>query len=273
MNMVLTEHAVRLTCLSEPHMIETLDIDQLVDDLADGMPPGFLTPERICVQDLIVVATVPQWEPNWGPKSEQQGGPRSGPKPGAKPAGKSCRYLGLLGVRDDMADGQPFLRLDMACVAPQARGQRLMSRLLARAAAERAGRAAILAARTATPAWFRALRHFATAELPGAAFHPAPTGAAITLRTAALARQIAGRLCPEHRYDVATGVLHGKWAVPALQLRRHASADAWCEAARDAAPVLSERLLAVIDLRDVPPRGMPPCDMPPRDMPPCDMPG
>lgn len=243
MNVVQTEQPVRLTCLSEPHMIETLDIDQLVDDLADGTPPDFLTPERICVQDLIIVATV------------------------AKPREKSRRHLGLLGVRDDMAGGQPFLRLDMACVAPQARGQRLMSRLLARAAAERAGRTAVLAARTATPAWFRALRHFATG-IPGATFHPAPAGAAVALRTAALARQIAGTLCPEHRYDVATGVLHGKWAVPALRLRRHASADAWCEAARDAAPVLSERLLAVIDLRDVPL-----CDVPPRDMPPLDMPG
>jgi hypothetical protein len=229
MNMILTKHPVRLTCLHDPHTIETLDIDQLVDDLADGAPPDFLTPERICVQDLIVVATV------------------------GKPGEKSCRYLGLLGACDAMAGGQPFLRLDMACVAPQARGQRLMSRLLARAAAERAGRTTVLVARTATPAWFRALRHFAT-EIPGAAFHPAPTGAAVVLRTAALARQIAGTLCPEHRYDLATGVLHGKWAVPALRLRRHASADAWCEAARDAAPILSERLLAVVDLRDVPPR-------------------
>jgi hypothetical protein len=58
MNMILTKYPVRLTCLHEPHMIETLDIDQLVDDLADGTPPDFLTPERICVQDLIVVATV-----------------------------------------------------------------------------------------------------------------------------------------------------------------------------------------------------------------------
>jgi len=225
---------VRLTCLSEPHMIETLDIDQLVDDLADGTPPGFLTPERICVQDLIIVATVPQ----------------SGSRPGTKPGAKPSRILGLLGVRDDTAGGQAFLRLDMACVAPQARGQRLISRLLARAAAERVGRTAVLAAQTATPSWFRALRHFAT-ELPGVGFHPAPAGAVVALRTAALARQIAGVLCPEHRYDLATGVLHGNRSVPALKLRRHASADAWCEAARDAAPMLSERLLAVIDLRDV----------------------
>jgi hypothetical protein len=222
MNLVLTEHQVQLTCLSEPHMIETLDMDLLVDDLADGTPPAFLTPERICVQDLIVVAT----------------------------AGRSGRYLGLLGARDDVAGGQRFLRLDMACVAPAARGQRLISRLLARAAAERVGRSAVLAARTATPAWFRALRHFAT-DLAGTAFHPAPAGAVVTLRTAALARQIAGALCPEHRHDVATGVLHGKWTVPARSLRRHASADAWCEAMQDAAPILSERLLAVIDLRDV----------------------
>jgi hypothetical protein len=163
----------------------------------------------------------------------------------------------------------------MACVAPQARGQRLMSRLLARAAAERAGRTAVLAARTATPAWFRALRHFAT-EIPGAAFHPAPTGTAVVLRTAALARQIAGTLCPEHRYDLATGVLHGKWAVPALRLRRHASADAWCEATRDEAPILSERLLAVIDLRDVhpamcPPATCPPATCPPATCPPCNV--
>jgi hypothetical protein len=222
MNLVLTEHQVRLTCLSEPHMIETLDMDQLVDDLADGSPPGFLTPERLCVQDLIVVAT----------------------------AGSSGRYLGLLGARDDSTGGQAFLRLDMACVTPLMRGQRLISRLLARAAAERIGRTPILAARTATPSWFRALRHFAT-DLPGTAFHPTPAGAVITLRTAALAREIAGALCPEHRHDVATGVLHGKWTVPAMSLRRHASADAWCEAMLDAAPILSERLLAVIDLRNV----------------------
>jgi len=242
MNSAQTKQPVRLACLSEPHMIETLDIDQLVDDLADGTPPGFLTPERICVQDLIVVATVPQSGPQQGPKS--------GLKPETKPGASPGRYLGLLGLRDDTAGGQPFLRLDMACVAPAARGQRLISRLLAFAAAERAGRTTVLAGQTATPSWFHALRHFAT-ELPGAAFHPAPAGAVVALRTAALARQIAARLCPEHRYDIATGVLHGKWSVPTLKLRRHASADAWCEAARDATPVLSERVLAVIDLRAV----------------------
>jgi hypothetical protein len=230
MTLVLTEHNIQLTCLSEPHMIETLDFDQLVEDLADGTPPVFLTPERICVQDLIVVAALV--------------------KPGAKSRAKPTRYLGLLGARDDTAGGQAFLRLDMACVAPPVRGQRLVSRLLARAAAERIGRTPILAARTATPSWFRALRHFAT-DLAGTAFHPAPAGAVITLRTAALARRIAGALCPEHRHDIATGVLHGKWTVPALPLRRHASADAWCEAMRDAAPMLAERLLAVIDLSDV----------------------
>ena len=240
MNLAQTKQPVRLACLSEPHMIETLDIDQLVDDLADGTPPSFLTPERICVQDLIVVATVPKT------------GARQGPKPETKPGASPGRYLGLLGLRDEVAGGQAFLRLDMACVAPSARGQRLMSRLLAFAAAERAGRTTVLAAQTATPSWFHALRHFAT-ELPGAAFHPAPAGAVVALRTAALARQIAGALCPEHRYDVATGVLHGNRSVPALKLRRHASADAWCEAARDATPMLSERLLAVIDLRGVTP--------------------
>lgn len=222
MTLVLTEQRVRLTCLNEPHLIETLDMDRLVDELADGSPPAFLTPERICVLDLVVVAT----------------------------EAKSGRYLGLLGARDDAAGGQPFLRLDMACVAPAARGRRLIARLLARAAAERARHAAVLVARTATPSWFRALRHFATL-VPGGAFHPAPADAVVSLRTVAVARQIAAALCPEYRYDVATGVLHGKWSVPALRLRRHASADAWCEAARDATPVLSERLLAVIDLRGV----------------------
>lgn len=223
MNLVLAAQQVRLTCLSERHMIETLDIDQLVDELADGSPPAFLTPERICFQDLIVVATTE----------------------------KTGRFLGLLGARDAMAGGQAFLRLDMACVAPMARGQRLVSRLLARAAAERVGQTSVLVGRTATPSWFRALRHFA-GTLRCAAFHPAPAGAVVTLRTAALGRQIAGALCPEHRYDIATGVLHGKWAVPARSLRRHASADAWCEAMRGTMPVVAEWLLAVVDLRGVP---------------------
>ncbi|HET6235877.1 MAG TPA: hypothetical protein VFE41_13090 [Acetobacteraceae bacterium] len=242
MTLVLTEHNIQLTCLSEPHMIETLDMDQLVEDLTDGTPPAFLTPERICVQDLIVVAALVK------PGTNPQG--KAGAKAGAKQVAKPTRYLGLLGARDDTAGGQAFLRLDMACVAPPVRGQRLVSRLLACAAAERIGRTPLLAARTATPSWFRALRHFAT-DLAGTAFHPAPAGAVISLRTAALARRIAGALCPEHRHDVATGVLHGSWTVPAMPLRRHASADAWCEAMRDAAPLLSERLLAVIDLSDV----------------------
>ena len=58
-------------------------------------------------------------------------------------------------------------------------------------------------------------------------------------------------MCPEHRYDVATGVLHGKYLVPARSLPRHSSAEAWCEAMRAAPPMLSERLLAVVDLRGV----------------------
>jgi hypothetical protein len=238
MTLILTEHNIQLTCLNEPHMIETLDIDQLVEDLTDGTPPVFLTPERICMQDLIVVAVL------------VKPGTNARAKVGAKSGAKPTRYLGLLGARDDTAGGQAFLRLDMACVSPAVRGQRLVSRLLARAAAERIGRTPILAARTATPSWFRALRHFAN-DLAGTAFHPAPAGAVISLRAAALARRIAGALCPEHRHDIATGVLHGKWTVPALPLRRHASADAWCEAMRDAAPMLAERLLAVIDLSDV----------------------
>jgi hypothetical protein len=222
MTLVGMERAVQLACLSDPHTIETLDMDRLVEDLTDGMPPSFLTPERICVQDLIVVAT----------------------------EARSGRYLGLLGARDDSAGGQAFLRLDMACVAPRARGQRLIARLLARAAMERVGRVTALVARTATPAWFHALSHFAS-DLAGSAFHPAPAGVVVALRTVALARQIASALSPEHRYDVASGVLHGKLTMPAMSLQRHASAEAWCEAMRDAPPVLSERLLAVVDLRDV----------------------
>jgi hypothetical protein len=236
MNLVLTEPRVRLICLNEPRMIETLDMDRLVDDLADGVPPTFLTPERICAQHLIVVAMITQ----------------PGAKSHAKPGTSSGRYVGLLGACYDMAGGQAFLRLDMACVAPRARGHRLMSRLLARAAAERVERTSILAARTATPSWFHTLRHFA-ANLEGSTFHPAPAGGVVALRNAALARRIATVLCPERRYDVATGMLHGRCAVPMLKLRRHASAEAWCEAARDADPALSEQLLAVIDLHGVAP--------------------
>lgn len=222
MQPVLVQQRPALHCLTEPHRIEALDIDHLVDELADGTPPAFLTPERLCVQDVVVLATEPD----------------------------SGRYLGLLGARDDHASDQPYLRLDLACVAPAWRGQRLMTRMLARAASARVRHAPVVAARTGVPSWFRALRHFAT-HVQGAAFHPAQSGTVVSLRTAAMALRIASALCPEHRFDVATGVLHGNWIVPPRTLGRHSSADAWCEAARDAIPLLSERLLAVIDLRGV----------------------
>lgn len=223
MNPVLRPLRAELRCLDEPHLIEALDMDHLTDELADSTPPAFLTPERLCLQDLVVVATEPE----------------------------SGRYLGLLGARDELAGNQTYLRLDIACVAPMARGQRLMTRLLARAALARTRRTPVMAARIGTPAWFRALRYFA-GQIEGAAFHPAPPGQAIALRTALTARQIAATLCPHHRYDVATGVLHGHWVMPVPRLQRHSSADAWCEAARDVVPLSSERLLAVIDLRGVP---------------------
>jgi hypothetical protein len=213
---------IRVRCLTEPHEVESLDIDHLVDELTDGTPPSFLTPERLCVQDLVVTATEPE----------------------------SGRYLGLLAGRDQTAGAQRFLRLEIACVAPSLRGRRMMSILLARAAAARLAHGPVLAARTGEPSWFRALRHFAAA-LDGSGFHPAPTGAVIALRTAAAAREIAAALCPEHRYDLSTGVLHGRWSVPAGALQRHVSADAWCETARDTPPLQAERLLAVVDLRDV----------------------
>jgi hypothetical protein len=222
MSLIRTALRADISCLSEPHVIETLDIDNLADELADGAPLPFLTPERMGVQDLIVVATEPE----------------------------SGRYLGLLGVRHEEAGAQPYMRLDIACVAPMVRGQRLMTRLLAHAAMVSARHTPVLAACAGTAAWFRALRHFAF-QIDHAEFYPTPAGAAIAFRTALTARQIAAGMCPEHRFDLATGVLHGKWPVTAPRLQRHSSADAWCEVALDAMPLLSERLLAVIDLRGV----------------------
>ena len=189
-------------------MIETLDFDQLVEDLADGTPPVFLTPERICVQDLIVVAALVK------PGQDRTNPGRTRGEAGAKPT----RYLGLLGARDDTAGGQAFLRLDMACVAPPVRGQRLVSRLLACAAAERIGRTPILAARTATPSWFRALRHFAT-DLAGTAFHPAPAGAVITAAHrgagASDRRCAVSRASPRHRHRRAARQMDGAGAAAA----------------------------------------------------------
>lgn len=216
----MQDDEIQLNSLGERRLIEALDIDHLVDELADGIPPRFLTPDRLRAQNLVVLAT------------------------------ETCsgRYLGLLGARDDLANGQEILRLELACVAPMLRGRRLATRLLARLAAERERRSPILVARTASPGWLRALHHFA-ARVEGAAIHPAPPDAVVALRTTATARRIAAALYPEYRYDLVTGRLHGTWTPPARSLLRHAASDAWYEAAPAPAPVLSGQLLALVDLR------------------------
>jgi hypothetical protein len=227
MQMVRADTKVRLTCLTDQGAIDDLDLDRLVDELADGIPPPFLTPWRLCEQTMVAVAS-----------DAGSGG-----------------FLGILGGREvALADGRRFLHLGMACVAPEFRGRRLLTAMLARLAARTADRTPLIAARIGTPAWFRALRHFA-ARAEGAAFHPAETGAAISLRSAAAAREIATILCPAQRYDLATGLLHGAGGLPGGFIH-HGSADAWCETAMTPPMPAPARLLAVIDLRGTAPASL-----------------
>jgi hypothetical protein len=216
-----TEPGVRLTCLTQQRLIDALDIDHLVDELADGVPPPFLTPSVLCEQTLVVVATEPE----------------------------SGRYLGLLGGRKEtLPGGLTFLQLEMACTAFTLRGRRLISALLACAALESAEHVPVFAARTGSPSWFRALRHFAS-RVEGAAFHPTPAGAVVVLRAAAMGQEIARAICPEQRYDVATGMLHGAYSGLPRLMPRYSSADAWFATAEAAPTEMPGRLLAVVDLR------------------------
>ncbi len=233
MNQMLVTAEPRLTYLrdpmADPRAFAMLDLERIRLDLSEGVPAEVVAGWRFChplaEHDHLVIAEDPV----------------------------NQRVLGVLGALELATAREPFLLMETAFVIPRLRGQRLMRRMMALVMLRAAGSGPIpqvLAARTASPAWYRTLRAFA-ARFPGAVFYPEPADGVISLATAGLARRIAREVCARLRFDPGTGALRGAravcgqgWTTPEAAPADPAIAALFQQVLRPA-----DQVLSVVDLR------------------------
>lgn len=187
MNSLLADTDVRLTYLRDPFTIETLDQEQIMSDLLGELPQGH--PARALEWRLLT--DFDHLALAYERRSE--------------------RCLALLGARERTTTREEFLHIEAAFVAPEARGRRLMRRLIALTLLRAAGHGAVpqvIAARTSDPVWYQMMLSLSQ-RFTGARFFPNPEEAAINLQTASLAQRIAREIGPNIRYEPATGALRG----------------------------------------------------------------
>jgi hypothetical protein len=215
MDHVLTEHGLRLTYLRDQNAISDLDHELILDDLSDDTPDGdpfpWLTPRRLTECDHLVLVT------------DRTTG----------------RHLAYLAANDGATDQEDFVQLQAAFVAPTARGQNLMRRMIAFAMLRIGGIRStpnVIVTCSRHPVSHRIMRDIAS-RFTGAVFFPDPDSVAIDFRAATLAQRIARLIQPNRRFHVATGTIHGAMmAATGTDNRRRFSQPA-------------DRKLAVLDLR------------------------
>ena len=164
-------------------------LEDLSDDTPDGDPLPWLTRCRLADYDHLVLVT-------------------------DQPSG---RYLGFLAATDGATTRDGFLLLETAFVAPVARGQNLMRRMIALAMLRIGGIGAVpsvIVACTRNPICYRIMRETAR-HFTGAVFFPDPDSVTINFQTATLAQRIAREIGPNHRFQATTGTIRGGMMVTA----------------------------------------------------------
>ena len=225
MDHVLAEHGLRLSYLCDPNAINALDQDRILGDLSDDISDGDLFPHfpryEMAEYDHIVLI------------SDRSTG----------------RHLAFLAANDGATTREDFLLLETAFVAPHARGQNLMRRMIALAMLRIGGTRAvpsIVVACISDPICYRIMRGTAR-RFTGAVFYPDPDSVAINFHTATLAQRIAREIGPNHRFQTATGTIIGGMMVTA-------GANHYRPFARDPRfdnmfTQPADRMLTVLDLR------------------------
>jgi hypothetical protein len=227
MDHVLTEHGLRLTYLRNPHAIDELGQDRILDDLADytadGNPLPWLTRYRLTDYDhLVLVAD------------------RS-----------SGRYLGFLAASNGATTREDFLLLETAFVTTVARGQNLMRRMIALAMLRIGGMGpvpSVIAASTRNPHCCRIMRDIAR-RFTNAAFFPNPDSVAINFHTATLAQRIVREIGPNYRLQASTGTIRGPAAAISGGFHRQLSTDPQIDSLFSQRMQPARRMLAILDLR------------------------
>jgi hypothetical protein len=223
MDHVLTEYGLRLTYLRNSEVIDDLDQDRILEDLTDdaldGDPLPWLTRYRLDDYDHLVLVT---------DKS-------------------SGRHLAFLAASSGATAREEFLLLETAFVATSARGQNLMRRMIAFAMLRIGGMGpvpSVVAACTRNPLCYRIMRDTAR-RFTGAVFFPDTDSAAINFHSATLAQRIAREIGPNHRFQAATGTIHG--IGPGN--RRPLSSDPRIDSLFGQHMRPTDRMLAIVDLR------------------------
>jgi GNAT superfamily N-acetyltransferase len=221
---VSDDQAIEMAYYRDPLEIEALDQDAVVGDLSAGCEDEFdwrlFDRVRLTDHDHLVLAV------------------------------QAGRVVGLLAAFDGRTGCEEFLLLDAAFVRPDARGARLMHRMMAALMLRIGGLGpapTVIAACTGEPRRMDVMRGFGR-RLSGAACHPPAGDAPVQLRAASLARRVAGALHPSVRYEVGTGVLRGALAARGL-MRSAASGVSVLEEGGAGCLTSADQMLMLIDLR------------------------
>ena len=185
MDHILTEHGLRLVYLRDGNAIAGLDHDRILTDLSDD-PPGLIRHQWSECDHLVLV-------------TDRTTG----------------RHLAFLAANDGATAQEGFLQLETAFVAPFARGQNLMRRMIAFAMLRIGGIAAtptVIAACSRDRICHRIMRDTAS-RFTGALFFPTLDSTVIDFRAATLAQRIAHAIEPNCRFYAATGIIHGAMMV------------------------------------------------------------
>ncbi len=226
MEHVLTEHGLRLTYLRDAGAINDLDQERILDDLAEGTPPGeaavWTTRAFLSDYDHLVLASHTE----------------------------SGQTLGLLGVRDGETAMGTFLLLETGFVVASARGANLLRRMISLALLRIAGLGALpdaIATVTRNPIGCHVLQAMGR-NLRGTRFAPTADQVVVRIQDALLIRSISAALRLPLRYGATLDALQTAHPAATNRLRR-LSHDMRMEHVFAPARLAAEPLVATLDLR------------------------
>ena len=228
MDHVIASAGLRLRYLGAPSSIRELDTQQILDDLSEPETRYALCAwfARVSLTDFdhVVLAT----------------------------DCKTDRHVAMLVANDRGTLDSQYLDLRAAFAINAMRGSKLMRRLLAYTISRISCLGAmprIIAAQTSIPACYRLLSLFSQ-TIPGARIFPETGEAAIDLRRAGLARQIARAAAPHLEYEAGTGTIKGARLASATCFARKTGVDEAVDAMFERNLGSSDQMMVIVDLRD-----------------------
>jgi len=227
MDHVIASAGLRLTYLRDPSSIAKLDAQKILDDLCEPETHYALCAwfARVSLVgfDHVVLAT------------DRETG----------------RHVAMLAANDGDIPSGPYLDLRAALVVDAMRATKLIHRLIAYTISRISclgPMPRVIATQTSIPACYSLLSLFAE-MIPGASVFPEPGVAAIDIRRAGLARQIAKHCVPHLEYEVATGTIKGARLTNPTCFARSIGVESPVYAMFDHNLGSGDQIMVVIDMR------------------------